>query len=117
MAITRLERKLKRARAKSKRRVATIKRLNAQPPVKNIDIEAIKAEFEKNASKGKKAAKKEAPEAAVAEEPKVAPKAEAPAAKEAPKAKAKKEEEAGTKEEKPKKKAAPKAEKKEEKEG
>ncbi len=47
MAITRLERKGRKNISRAKARVNTIKRLNAVPPIKNVDVEAIKAEFEK----------------------------------------------------------------------
>ncbi|MCC5945749.1 MAG: hypothetical protein JJT94_12510 [Bernardetiaceae bacterium] len=46
MSVTRLERKTKRRRNKSNQRRAVMKRLNAQPVIKNVDIEAIKKEFE-----------------------------------------------------------------------
>ncbi len=117
MAVTRLERKLKRDRAKAKRRIATMKRLNSLPPVKNIDIEAIKAEFEKKkggsaskvanskessapkteakaATKSSEGAevKAEAPKAEEAKADASEKKSEAKKSEEAPKAKAKKEE-------------------------
>jgi hypothetical protein len=46
MSVTRLERKTKRRRNEANQRRAVIKRLNAQPVIKNVDIEAIKKEFE-----------------------------------------------------------------------
>ena len=93
MAVTRLERKGQKNVSRAKARVQTIKRLSAAPVMKNVDIEAIKAEFAKK--KGAKAEKKveEAKVEEVKETPKVEAKKEA-----APKAE--------------KKEAAPKAEKK-----
>jgi hypothetical protein len=41
----RMKRKLRERRNDSKSRVASIKRLNAKPVIKNVDIEAIKATF------------------------------------------------------------------------
>ncbi len=54
MAVTRLERKGKRNKAIANNRIAHIKYLNWKPEIKQVDVEAIKAEFEAN--KGKKAA-------------------------------------------------------------
>ncbi|MFY0600738.1 MAG: hypothetical protein JXR03_13780 [Cyclobacteriaceae bacterium] len=71
MAVTRLERKGRKNKSRAKARVNTIKRLNSAPLIKNVDIEAIKAEFDsKNAPKKstKKAEVKEEPVAVVAEE-------------------------------------------------
>ena len=51
MAVTRLERKGRRNKARAKNRLVFIKQLNWKPAVKQVDVEAIKAEF---------AAKKEA---------------------------------------------------------
>ncbi|MEO9477920.1 MAG: hypothetical protein ABJG41_20420 [Cyclobacteriaceae bacterium] len=106
MAVTRLERKGRKNKSRAKARVNTIKRLNSGPVIKNVDIEAIKAEFDKKPAKKsapKKAAKEEVKEVvaeAVVEE---TPKAEAAPAEEA------------KKEEKPKaKKKAPAKKKKEE---
>jgi hypothetical protein len=45
MAVTRLKRKEKRNRAKANNRVNAIKQLTKKPVIKNVDIEAIKAEF------------------------------------------------------------------------
>jgi hypothetical protein len=41
----RMKRKLRDRRNTSKSRLATIKKLNAKPVIKNVDIEAIKASF------------------------------------------------------------------------
>ncbi len=51
MAITRLERKGKKNIARATNRIIHIKHLNWKPVIKQVDVEAIKAEF---------AAKKEA---------------------------------------------------------
>ncbi|WKN31728.1 hypothetical protein PZB74_22540 [Porifericola rhodea] len=51
MSVTRLKRKGLRNKAVAKKRQDTIKQLTKQPPIKNIDVEAIKAEFEKKGSK------------------------------------------------------------------
>ncbi len=79
MAITRLERKGRKNKSRAKARVATIKRLSSTPVIKNVDIEAIKASFEKPAAEKKapkaKAEKAEAKEEVVAEEK---PKAKTP---------------------------------------
>lgn len=58
MAVTRLERKGRKNKARAKARVATIKRLSATPVVKNVDIEAIKAEFEAKKKPAKAATEK-----------------------------------------------------------
>ena len=78
MAVTRLERKGRKNKNVAKNRVNTMKRLNAVPSIKNVDIEEIKAEFAKKAK-----SKKEEPKAE-----KAAPKAEkaAPKKEAAPKA-------------------------------
>ncbi|MEM6814404.1 MAG: hypothetical protein AAF600_08425 [Bacteroidota bacterium] len=55
MAVTRLERKGRKNKNVAKNRVATIKRLNRVPSIKNVDIEEIKNEF---ASKNQKSAPK-----------------------------------------------------------
>ena len=55
MAVTRLERKGQKNKSRAKARVKTIKRLGLFPVIKNVDVEAIKAEF----AKPKKAEKKE----------------------------------------------------------
>lgn len=59
MAVTRLERKGRRNISRAKNRVSNIKRLNTVPTIKNVDVEAIKKEFAKNAPKAKKADQKE----------------------------------------------------------
>ncbi|MCS6968794.1 MAG: hypothetical protein RMJ44_08585 [Cytophagales bacterium] len=45
MAITRLKRKDRRNASNAKRRIANIKLLTKLPPIKKVDIEAIKASF------------------------------------------------------------------------
>lgn len=47
MAITTLKRKLKRKRQSQTARVIKIKQLSAKPVIKNVDVEALKASFEK----------------------------------------------------------------------
>ncbi len=64
MGVTRLKRKGLRNKAKAKTRIDNIKKLTKQPPIKNVDIEAIKAEFEKKG--GSKKADKPKAEAASA---------------------------------------------------
>lgn len=59
MAVTRLKRKAKRNKSKAAARQARIKRLNTQPVIKQVDIEAIKEEFGSKGKATKKAAKKE----------------------------------------------------------
>ena len=79
MGVTRLERKGRKNKSVSKRRTANIKLHQQKPVIKNVDIEAIKAEFEANKSKPAKAApKKEEVKAEVASEV-AAPKKEAEA--------------------------------------
>lgn len=103
MAVTRLERKGRKNKNVAKNRVNTIKRLNAFPAIKKVDIEAIKEEFagkskvEKEATKAPKAkapkteAKKKEAVKADSEVKEVASdvKAEAAKADKAPKAKKK----------------------------
>ena len=60
MAVTRLERKGRKNKAVAKKRTKTIKRLSATPVVKNVDVEAIKAEFKKSGAETSPA--KEKPE-------------------------------------------------------
>ena len=71
MAVTRLERKGRKNKNVAKKRVNTMKRLATKPVIKNIDVEAIKAEFEagaaKPAAKAKKAPKAKKEEAPVEE--------------------------------------------------
>jgi hypothetical protein len=45
-----MKRKLRERRNDSKSRQASIKSLNAKPVIKNVDIEAIKASFNKTES-------------------------------------------------------------------
>jgi len=45
MAVTRLERKVKRNRANAVKRQIQIKNLLKRPVIKNVDIEAIKLSF------------------------------------------------------------------------
>jgi hypothetical protein len=73
MAGTSLKRKARRNRVVAKKRVVSIQKLQQQPVIKNVDVEAIKAEFAK-ADKKKPAAKKE-------DAPKAEKKEEAPKAK------------------------------------
>ena len=54
MAITRLERKGRKNKAVAKKRVSRIKLLSQLPPIKNVDVDAIKAEFESKKSKPSK---------------------------------------------------------------
>ncbi|MEP3575729.1 MAG: hypothetical protein ABJN25_18405 [Ekhidna sp.] len=133
MAVTRLERKGRKNKNVAKNRVNTMKRLNAVPSIKQVDIEEIKAEFankakskkeepkaEKAAPKKEIAPKKEAaPKAEVADAPKKEVKKAAPKKKAEPKAKVAEKKEAKPKAEKKEtKKAAPKkpaAKKKEDK--
>jgi hypothetical protein len=51
MGVTRLKRKEKRNRAVANNRVARISQLIKKPIIKNVDVEAIKAEFEAKAAK------------------------------------------------------------------
>ena len=46
MAVTRLERKGRKNKNVAKKRVATIQRLSFVPVIKNVDINAIKKEFD-----------------------------------------------------------------------
>ncbi|MFT7029672.1 MAG: hypothetical protein ACJA2C_001060 [Marinoscillum sp.] len=45
MAITRLERKGKKNISRAKNKVISVKRLNAMPVIKNVDIEEMKKSF------------------------------------------------------------------------
>jgi hypothetical protein len=67
MAVTRLERKGRKNKARAKARVKRIKLLNQRPVIKNVDVEAIKAEFAKNLA-AKSSKKETAPVAEVATE-------------------------------------------------
>ncbi|GAB2774657.1 hypothetical protein GCM10027275_17120 [Rhabdobacter roseus] len=48
MAVTELKRKGRRNKTKANNRVARIKDLLRKPDIKNVDVEAIKAEFAAN---------------------------------------------------------------------
>jgi hypothetical protein len=50
MAVTRLERKVKRNRINAVKRQNRIKQLLKRPVIKNVDIEAIKASFTNNSA-------------------------------------------------------------------
>ena len=81
MAVTRLERKGRKNKNVAKNRVNTMKRLNAVPAIKKVDIEEIKAEFAKGSkaapkATAKKKAKKEEPVAEAAPEKEVKAKVE-----------------------------------------
>lgn len=73
MAVTRLERKGLRNKARAKAKQQRIKELTKQPPIKNVDVEAIKEEFAKKLGKPatKKASKKEKAAEAKQAEPEV----------------------------------------------
>ena len=47
MGVSQLKRKTRRNRAVANNRVAAIKQLTLKPTIKNVDVEAIKASFEK----------------------------------------------------------------------
>ncbi|MGE0772404.1 MAG: hypothetical protein AB7K37_11880 [Cyclobacteriaceae bacterium] len=51
MAVTRLKRKNRRDKAEAARRRTTLKNQNFKPVMKSVDVEAIKEEFKKKASK------------------------------------------------------------------
>ncbi len=71
MAVTRLKRKEKKNVARAKARVKEIKRLGLRPVIKNVDVEAIKAEFAaKTSGKAEKKAKAAPVEAPQVEESK-----------------------------------------------
>lgn len=67
MAVTTLQRKVRRRRAKSVQRIVDIKLITKRPVIKNVDVEAIKAEFaaKKAASSPAKSKKSVAVEAPV----------------------------------------------------
>ncbi|MFY8034331.1 MAG: hypothetical protein ACOVMN_07415 [Flexibacteraceae bacterium] len=50
MAVTRLKRKDRANKATANNRVKRIKQLTYVPPIKNVDVEAIKASFEAKAN-------------------------------------------------------------------
>ena len=51
MPVTRLKRKNRKDKAKSAVRRQTLKNQNAKPVIKNVDVEAIKAEFKAKPAK------------------------------------------------------------------
>ena len=51
MGLTRLMRKARLNRTVAKKRLQAIKKNNRKPTIKNVDIEAIKAEFANNIAK------------------------------------------------------------------
>jgi hypothetical protein len=51
MSVTRIKRKLRKDRSKSKVRIQNIQIQGAKPVIRNVDIEAIKEEFKANAAK------------------------------------------------------------------
>ncbi|MDR2402263.1 MAG: hypothetical protein LBD32_02265 [Cytophagales bacterium] len=51
MAVTRLQRRQKKNRINSTKRQQTVKDLLNHPVIKNVDVEALKAEFEKKTAK------------------------------------------------------------------
>jgi hypothetical protein len=83
MGATSLKRKARKNRVVAQQRVDTIQRLQTQPVIKNVDVDAIKAEFAKTAKKPE-AKKETAAKEDKAEAPK-AKKAAAPKKKAAPK--------------------------------
>ncbi len=85
MAVTRLERKGRKNKNVAKNRVATIQRLSFVPVIKNVDVDAIKKEFD--AKKAEPAAKAKKVEKTVAVKAEKNVKAEKPAKAKAPKAK------------------------------
>lgn len=85
MAVTRLERKGRRNISRAKNKVISVKRLNAMPVIKNVDIEEMKKSFAAAPATKTKAPAKEEVEAKVEEvavEEKAAPKKKAAAKKE-----------------------------------
>ncbi|MDC1517105.1 hypothetical protein N8385_05205 [Cyclobacteriaceae bacterium] len=85
MAVTRLERKGRKNKNVAKNRVATIQRLSFVPVIKNVDVDAIKKEFD--AKKAKPAVKAKKVEKTVEAKAEKSVKAEKPAKAKAPKAK------------------------------
>ena len=85
MAVTRLERKGRKNKNVAKNRVATIQRLSFVPVIKNVDVDAIKKEFD--SKKVEPVAKAKKVEKTVAVKAKKKVKAEKPAKAKAPKAK------------------------------
>jgi hypothetical protein len=91
MAVTRLERKGRKNKNVAKNRVATIQRLSFVPVIKNVDVDAIKKEFDAKkaepAVKVEKAVKAEKVEKTAAVKAEKSVKAEKLAKSKAPKAK------------------------------
>tara|TARA_B110000967_G_scaffold152355_1_gene156561 strand:+ start:689 stop:973 length:285 start_codon:yes stop_codon:yes gene_type:complete len=91
MAVTRLERKGRKNKNVAKNRVATIQRLSFVPVIKNVDVDAIKKEFDAKkaepAVKVEKAVKAEKVEKTVAAKAEKGVKTGKPAKAKAPKAK------------------------------
>ncbi len=66
MGVTRLKRKDLRNKSKAKNRIKGMKQLTAKPVIKNVDVEELKASFDKPAkksapAKAAKVAKEEKP--------------------------------------------------------
>lgn len=59
MAVTQVQRKLRKLRNRAAKRRAMLKRVNVVPPIKQVDVEAIKKEFAEKKNKGEKAEKEE----------------------------------------------------------
>ena len=76
MAVTRLKRKGLRNKARAKQRQEAIKEFTRLPPIKKVDVEAIKAEFAKNGKSSKP--KKETSASASADKPKTEQKRKQP---------------------------------------
>ena len=91
MAVTRLERKGRKNKNVAKNRVATIQRLSFVPVIKNVDVDAIKKEFDAKkaepAVKVEKVVKAEKVEKTVAAKAEKGVKTGKPAKVKAPKAK------------------------------
>jgi hypothetical protein len=85
MAVTRLERKGRKNKNVAKNRVATIQRLSFVPVIKNVDVDAIKKEFD--AKKAEPTVKAEKVEKTAAVKAEKSVKAEKLAKSKAPKAK------------------------------
>ncbi|MDG1104868.1 MAG: hypothetical protein P8N26_01770 [Cyclobacteriaceae bacterium] len=85
MAVTRLERKGRKNKNVAKNRVATIQRLSFVPVIKNVDVDAIKKEFD--AKKAKSAVKVEKVGKTAAVKAEKNAQAEKPSKAKAPKAK------------------------------
>ncbi len=85
MAVTRLERKGRKNKNVAKNRVATIQRLSFVPVIKNVDVDAIKKEFD--AKKAEPAVKAKKVEKTVEVKAEKSVKAEKPAKAKVSKAK------------------------------